>query len=296
MNISKRNVSLAVALALVVIFLIGYSFFIAPPKDFPSGDIVIIAHGMSAPDVVSELAGAHIISHSSVLRFILRISMTSGRIHSGAYRFGSPENVFVVAYRLVVGEYGLPLVRITLIDGMTVDEVAAQVADNLPSISASDFIKVATSSEGYLFPDTYFFPPGTDATTILAAMRANFDSKTAPLSGEISASSHSFSDTIIMASLIEKEARTDTDKKIVAGILWNRLALGMPLQVDADRDTYSHAGLPASPICNPGLASIEAALEPTKTAYLYYLTGKDGLMHYATTFAGHEANLRKYLD
>lgn len=257
---------------------------------------MIVAHGMSAPDVASELAGAHILSHPSVLRFILRVSGTSGRIHSGAYRFGSPQNVFVVAYRLIVGEYGLPLVRITIISGMTVTDVATQVANNFPSMAASDFTKIAGSSEGYLFPDTYFFPPGTDATTIFNTMRANFDDKTAPLSGEISGSGHSFSDIIIMASLIEKEARTDTDKKIVAGILWNRLALGMPLQVDADRDTYLHTGLPAAPICNPGLDSIEAALQPTKTAYLYYLTGKDGLMHYSTTFAGHQANLKKYLD
>jgi len=99
-----------------------------------------------------------------------------------------------------------------------------------------------------------------------------------------------------LASLIEKEARTNEDKHIVAGILLNRLALGMPLQVDAARDTYEHTGLPSKPICNPGLESINAILHPTKTDYLYYLTGRDDLMHYATTFAGHQSNRRKYLD
>jgi UPF0755 protein len=295
MDMLKRNRSLVIALALVAIFCSYYLFF-SPPKNFPSGDIVIIAQGMSAPSVVTELANAHIISHPSVLRFILKISGTSDRIHFGAYRFESPENVFVVAYRLIVGDYGLPLVRITIIGGMTIDEIAAQVADNFPSLSANNFIKEAESSEGYLFPDTYFFPPGTDLSSIISAMRANFDSKTASLSGEVLASEHSFSDAIILASLVEKEARTDTDKKIIAGILWNRLSLNMPLQVDAAPDTYLHTGLPSSPICNPGLESIEAALQPTKTNYLYYLTGKDGLMHYSTTFAGHQANLRKYLD
>jgi UPF0755 protein len=148
-------------------------------------------------------------------------------------------------------------------------------------------------------------------------MRENFDTKISALSANITASRHTISDSIIMASLIEKEARTTGNRKIVSGILWSRLALGMPLQVDAvfgyifNRDTYSpsfadlkvdspyntyvHAGLPPGPINNPGLDAILAALHPTKTNYLYYLTDKNGVMRYATTFAEHQANQRKYL-
>jgi len=257
---------------------------------------VVIAQGTSAPDAAKELTEAHVIAHPSIIRFLWRVSGTSARIQSGAYRFGTPQSAFVIAYRLIVGDYDLPLVRLTFPAGMTMAEMAAQVANNFPSIPANDFISASKSSEGYLFPDTYFFPPGTDMTTILATMRTNFNTKTAPLSGEVQASGHSFSDIVTMASIIEREARTNADKRIIAGILWNRLALGMPLQVDASRDTYKHVGLPSEPICNPGLDSIGAALKPTKTSYLYYLTGNDGLMHYATTFAGHQANLRKYLD
>ena len=121
-----------------------------------------------------------------------------------------------------------------------------------------------------------------------------------------------------MASLVEKEARTIASRRLVAGILWNRLELGMPLQVDAvfgyifNRETYSpsfadlttespynlylHKGLPPGPINNPGLDALGATLNPTKTDYLYYLTGTDNLMHYATTYAGHLANQRKYLQ
>ncbi len=296
MNFFKRNISLSIILATVAILFCGYYFLFSPPRNFSSGNIVVIAQGTSAPNAAKELADAHIVAHPSILRFLFRLSGTGARIQAGAYHFESPQNAFVIAYRLIAGDYGLPLVRITFPGGTTVSGIAAQVADNFPAISANDFIVAANSYEGYLFPDTYFFPPGTDTATILAAMRANFNAKTAPLSDEVSASGHSFSDIAILASLIEKEARTDTDKKIVAGILLNRLALNMPLQVDAERDTYTHTGLPAEPICNPGLDSIEAALQPTKTSYLYYLTGNDGLMHYATTFAGHQANLRKYLD
>ena len=148
-------------------------------------------------------------------------------------------------------------------------------------------------------------------------MRANFNTKIASSSRDIVASGHTLSDIVIVASLIEKEARTIANKRIVAGILWNRLALGMPLQVDAvfgyifNRDTYSpsfedlkvdspyntytHTGLPPGPISNPGFDSIDATLHPTKTDYLYYLTGSDNLMHYATTYAGHQTNQRTYL-
>ncbi len=292
----KHKIKFSIGFAFVVILFSVYYSLLAPPRNFPSGNIVIIAQGTSAPDVASELARAHIISHSGVLRFILRLSGESERIHVGAYRFASPENVCVVAYRLIVGDYGLPLVRLTFPEGVTVRDIAAQVADNFPSISAESFGEEAKAYEGYLFPDTYFFPSGTEASTILSALRNNFNSKTASLSGKVLSSGHSLSDSIIMASIIEKEANTDKDRHIISGILWSRLAIGMPLQVDVARETYTHKGLPREPICNPGLESIKAALEPTKTNYLYYLTGRDGLMHYSTTFAGHQANVRKYLN
>ncbi|MEK7515582.1 MAG: endolytic transglycosylase MltG, partial [Patescibacteria group bacterium] len=155
------------------------------------------------------------------------------------------------------------------------------------------------------------------AESVVEAMRANFDVKITQLSAGIKASGRSIRDIVIMASLVEKEARTDANRRIVAGILWNRLKLGIPLQVDAvfgyifNRDTYSpsfedlkvdspyntyiHTGLPPGPISNPGLESLQAAISPAKTNYLYYLTGSDNLMHYATTYAEHVANQTKYL-
>jgi len=275
--------------------LCGY-FFSFPPAHFPSGSIVIIAQGASAPSVARELASAQVIASPTFLELMLRVSGKSNSIQSGAYRFQTPQNLFSIAYCIVEGVYGIPPVRITFPEGMAVRDMAAQVAELFPEISANDFIKAGESYEGYLFPDTYTFPLITDAETIVTAMHTNFNTKTAVLSEDIRASGHSLSDIVIMASLIEKEARTDIDRHIVAGILWSRLAIDMPLQVDAARDTYVHIGLPLGPICNPGLESLEAVLHPTKTNYLYYLTGRDGLMHYATTFTGHQANRKKYLD
>jgi UPF0755 protein len=307
----------AAVLALVALF-VGYRFMLAPPTAFSPGSTVVIARGASASLVAQTLADAHIIAHPELLRIILHLSGSNTQAQAGIYRFNAPENLLTVAHRLVTGAYGIPPVRITLPEGMSTREMAERIADAYPSISANDFLAVGEPYEGYLFPDTYFFPPSVDAALIVKTMRANFNARTSSLSEEIRLSGHSLSDVVILASLIEKEARTTANRRIVAGILFSRLKLGMPLQVDAvfgyiyGRDTYSpsatdltvkspyntytHIGLPPGPINNPGLDSIDAVLHPTKTAYLYYLVGKDGLMHYATTHAGHQDNRRKYLD
>lgn len=301
----------------IIALLGGYYSLFSPPANFPSGSIVIIAQGASASLVAKELADAHVIAQPMLLNFILRISGESDSIQAGAYRFQTPQNLFSIAYRIVTGAYGIPPSRITFVEGTTVREMALRVAETFSALSADNFLKIGKPYEGYLFPDTYLFVPNTDAESIVKTMRANFTAKTAALSGDINASGHSLSDIVVMASLIEKEARTSANRRIVAGILWDRLKLGMPLQVDAvfgyiyNRDTYSpsladlkvvspyntylHKGLPPGPINNPGLDAIEAVLHPTKTNYLYYLTDPDGVMHYATTYAQHQSNQRKYL-
>ena len=292
MDFFKRRITV---FALIGIFLSGYFLFISPPANFPSGEVIIIAQGMSAPEIARELADVHIVASPMLLQLMLRVSGESDHIQTGAYRFKTPQNIFTVAHRIVVGEYGLPLTRITFVEGTTIYEAATQVAEAFPGIAATDFLEAGKPYEGFLFPDTYFFSSIADAGSIVKEMRTNFTAKTAVLLGDLYASGHSLSDIITMASIIEKETRTDADRHIVAGILWRRLEIGMPLQVDVARDTYKHKGLPAGPICSPGFESIDATLHPIKTTYIYYLTGRDGLMHYATTFDGHQANLKKYL-
>lgn len=307
---------LPAVILIVGVFLLSGYLLLASPLNFSPATLMIKA-GTSASDISKELADAHVVVSPIPLWLLLRVSGGDSKIRAGTYRFAAPEDVFSIQRRLVTADYGLPPVRITFTEGVTVREAAAQVAAAVPGIAAHEFLVAGRPYEGYLFPDTYFLPPSSDAASIIATMRANFDAKLAPLASDIAASGHSLGDIIIMASLIEKEARTDENRHIVAGILWNRLARGMPLQVDAvfgyifDRDTYSpsfadlkvdslyntymHKGLPPGPIANPGLDAIDAALHPTKTNYLYYLTGTDTVMHYATTYADHQANRKKYL-
>lgn len=303
--------------SLIGVLLIGYALLFAPPSDFPSGKIFIVNRGESAAQIAESFADAHLVAHASVLHILLRVTGVGNTVQAGAYSFTEPESVLTIAFRLSTGDYGIPPARITLSEGMTVRDLSTRVASALPEISAADIIAAGKDYEGYLFPDTYIFPPGADAESVIATMRANFTEKIAPLTGAIGSSGHSLSEIITMASIIEKEARTIESKRIVSGILWHRIAIGMPLQVDAvfgyifNRDTYSpsfkdlkvdspyntyiHKGLPPGPIDNPGLDSIDAALNPTKTPYLFYLTGRDNQMHYASTYAGHQANQRKYL-
>ena len=233
MDVFKRNTPWIVAFALSLLLVGVYRGLFAAPADFPQENTVNIARGTSAPLVARALAEVRVIAHPSVLLFLLRVSGDSGNVQAGTYRFERRENVFTIANRLVTGAYGFPPVRVTFTEGTTVREMAAQLTEDFPGISTGDFLDKAGLYEGYLFPDTYLFPSSADAASVVAAMRANFNTKIASSSRDIVASGHTLSDIVIVASLIEKEARTIANKRIVAGILWNRLALGMPLQVDA---------------------------------------------------------------
>lgn len=318
MDFFKRHTAWLLSFGLALFLVTTYQAVFAAPADFPAGSVITVSPGSFAPQVAQAFADAHVIAHPSVMRLVLRLTGKSDNVQAGAYRFESPQNVFSITRRLTTGAYGFSPVSITFIEGITVREMAAQVATTFPQISEEDFLREAQPYEGYLFPDTYLFFPFVDVATVVATMRENFDRKTSALSSDIHASGHSLSEIVILASLLEKEARTTTSRRMVSGIIENRLKLGMPLQVDAvfgyifkratyspsledlkvdsPYNTYTHTGLPPGPIGNPGLESIQAALTPTKTSYIYYLTGKDGLMHYATTFVGHQANKSAYLN
>ncbi|MBU6321381.1 MAG: endolytic transglycosylase MltG [Patescibacteria group bacterium] len=303
--------------ASAVIVATGW-FLLGAPRPFPAGAVVVVPQGASARSAATLLAEADVVREPVLLEFFLRATGEGASIRPGAYRFAGPENLVAVALRLARGAYGIPSVRITFPEGSTVLDMANKIAKVVPGVSASDFISAAGPYEGYLFPDTYTFQPSDTAAAITDRMQQNFVEKTAPLAPDIAASGHSLSDIVIMASIIEREAARPADRAMVAGILWNRIRLGMPLQVDAvfgyinSRATYSpsfrdlavdspyntylNKGLPPGAISNPGLSALEAALHPAKTSYLYYLTGRDGLMHYSKTYAGQLANEHAYLN
>lgn len=187
--------------------------------------------------------------------------------------------------------------------------------------SQFDFLKNKPryiSLEGYLFPDTYRFKKSAGAEEIVTKLLENFGRKLTPeLRVEISRQGKSIFEIITMASLIEAEAREEKDRRMVADILWRRLAIGMPLQVDSSvnyitgqkkpaissaeqkidslYNTYKYPGLPLGPINNPGLSVIRAAIYPEKNDYWFFLSDKEGAIHYAKNLKEHSENREKAL-
>ena len=200
---------------------------------------------------------------------------------------------------------------------MMTKEMAALLDRQFERFDAKNFLAEAQPQEGYLFPDTYFFMPNATERTIIQAMRQNFDQHLSEIELRLASSTHSLKDIVIMASLIEREARDPKDRRIIAGVLWNRLARKMPLQVDvtflytigkdtfqlttvdlisdSPYNTYKNKGLPPTPIGSPSLDSLLAAAEPTKNNYLFYLADHNGVTYFSRTYEEHLRKKRLYL-
>ena len=186
-------------------------------------------------------------------------------------------------------------ITVTIPEGFNLRQIGERL-ETLGFFSQSEFVAAAAKEEGYLFPDTYRFYKKSRPEDIVAKMKENFSKKITPeILAEILRQKKTLQDVIIMASLLEEEVKGTEDRKLVAGILWKRLKLGMGLQVDSAPDTYRYRGLPPDPISNPGLDAILAAVNPAPSPYLYYLSGRDGKTHYAETLEGHALNKFKYL-
>ncbi len=184
-------------------------------------------------------------------------------------------------------------IKVTFPEGSTNMDMANILRTELPIFNKKLFLDEAVSNQGYLFPDTYLFYKNETPESIISRLKENFNRKAGALLIKNN-TTHSEKEIIIMASILEKEARGE-DMKIVSGILWKRLQNHIALQVDADMSTYKNPGLSEEPISNPGLTAIDAALFPTNSPYLYYLHDKNGMIHFATTFAEHKRNIAQYL-
>lgn len=277
----------------------------------------MVRHGETLDTIARELKDAHYIRSEQVFRGIMIMMHGDRTIVAGDYYFDAPVSPYIVARRLATGNYNIAQRKITLPEGFSRKEMAQVLVKELPNIKTEEFLEQTKNDEGYLFPDTYFFSPIAMTADIVKRLRDSFEQKIAPLASDIAKSSHTEKEIITMASIIEKEAGANDDRAVIAGILWKRIANGIPLQVDAPflyllgkkssdltmtdlkidspYNTYAHKGLPPAPINNPGIVAIKAALYPTESPYYFYLHGKDGTIHYARTFEEHKKNKAKYL-
>ncbi len=299
----------------VVCAVLWYSFFIQPPKDFPKHSLFDIPEGSTLNQVSQKLHNQGYIL--SPFWFKVTVSLTSGSssVQAGDYFFAKEKNLIAIAKRVTSGDYGLEPERVTIHEGLSSFKVAELFASRFPKFDPEYFVNNAP--EGYLFPDTYFFLPTIKATDVIQTMRQNFDRQIISVKEDLEKFGKPLEDIIKMASILEGEARKFETRQTVAGILWRRIDLGMPLQVDASfvyingknsftlttedlredspYNSYTRLGLPPTPISNPGLESIQAAIAPIETKYLYFLTDKTGVMRYGITYDDHLKNRRLYL-
>ena len=292
--------------------------------------LVTIPPGKSARQIGEILARKHLIRSPLSFVFASRLDHLSGEMHAGRYALSPAMPPRQIAALMALGETASNVV--TVPEGFTVRQIARRLA-NAGLVNEMQFLTLATtqgksfsvagwtppnaSLEGYLFPDTYTLPKGATPREIISQMLQNFHARVVVPDGKLAARAPGgLPGTITLASLVEREAEVGSDRPLIAAVYRNRLALGMRLQcdatvqyalpqhktrlfyadlrVDSPYNTYTHAGLPPTPIACPGLPSINAALHPANVDYLYYVAGPDGKHHvFSRTLAGQNAAIAR---
>ncbi|MDQ6766485.1 MAG: endolytic transglycosylase MltG [Candidatus Eremiobacteraeota bacterium] len=326
-----RRAGVGLAWAFVVVAVIaGLGLWLTyADRRFPAAPTSVdIAPGASVDDIVGQLKDSGVVSSSRLLLFYLRAQHLTSAIQAAAYDFPAHRTISEVAELLKAG--GHPsAVWITVPEGYT----AAQIADRLARrglVEAPYFLfEVHSSSltiagartrglEGYLFPDTYLVPRHTTARTIAALMTKQFlrqlPARHVQLARRLG---YKVPQIVTVASMVEREAKVDNERALIAAVIYNRLRRGMPLEIDATIEyalprhknrlsfhdlaldspynTYQHAGLPPTPIANPGRKSLLAAFHPATVDYLYYVYRGGGRHQFSRTLEEQQAAERKYL-
>ena len=302
-----------IVLAILVSFLFLTNVLNTPPKEFPRAVDIVITEGLTVNQVTQVLEEKNVVRSSLYLRFVLFKNFRNQFVQAGTYRFQEPLTTNDVARSIIQGKNLSPRIKITLPEGFRSRELYSFLPKTFHSSTSLDIL----SFEGYLFPDTYFISNSMSIDEIISLLRTTHMRKMSLYAKRIEASGFTEREIIILASLLEREANTPESRRLISGIMHNRLRFNMPLQIDAVFDyilnktsaelteddlkidspynTYTHIGLPPSPISNPGSDAIDAALNPTITEYLYYLSDDDGNFYYAKTFEEHKKNKARYL-
>ena len=328
-----------------------------PLKIEAQSQIFEVGIGDGARKIASNLESQKIISNRNYFLYYLWQTNSAVKLQAGKYLFSASSSIKEVADRIIKGEAIKEETQITIPEGFRMSEIEKRLVEknlikrddfiNFNYDSSGpvwdkhyDFLYQDCKGrwcilEGYLFPDTYNFPSDDllSVDDVVIKFLDNFDKKTKLLRDEMKTREAvfitdfynlplkprkvDFHDIVIMASILEKEVRTLDDMKMVSGLLWKRISIGMPLQVDATiayitgkktgeitRDdlkiispfnAYLNKGLPLGPISNPGLIALDAALNPTQSDYLYYLSKPTGETVFSKTLEEHNRAKNLYL-
>lgn len=318
--------------------LVGYQILIMQmkpvnPKDKSYIDISI-AENSTATQVAQLLNSQQLIRNSDVFLAYCRHKGLDSRLKAGHYQFSRSQSLPEIAAAIAAGQ--VVTISFTIPEGFTVEKIgrvleeqgictweewkdAIQRTYDYPFLQEANPGEGKPYLEGFLFPDTYVIAEDTSAVEIVQAMLKNFEKTWGEYEPEAVEQEITVYDTVIMASMIEREAMVDSERAIISGVIWNRMERGMLLQIDAtvlyslgkdEKDivyyedleidspynTYKYAGLPQAPIACPGQSSIQAALHPQQHDYLYYVSRGDGSHHFSKTYSEHIQAKAQYIN
>lgn len=316
---NKKNILIAAAFVLILwIFLIMFI-----PQGGSRKITVSIPRGFTAGDIGHLLVEKGIIRSAFGFKLLVRLKHSSSTLKPGAYNLDPSMSPLSVIDKIARGDSVSRWLSIP--EGYTIRQIADRIekerfgnASRFYSLAKfegksfpTEFPNPGESLEGYLFPDTYLVPTGVSEADIIRIMLDCFNRKAyKPLANEIQTSGMSLHDIVVMASLIEREAKVAKDRPLISAVLKNRLKQKMRLGIDAtvlyalgrhkDRvlyndlnvdspyNTYRNFGLPPGPIANPGIDSMKAAIHPVNADYLYYVAKPDGSHVFTSTFEEHK--------
>ncbi len=302
---------------------------VAVDRTLPAREIsLVVPQGATGHDVAKLLADNGLVASRLAFELLARFKREQSSMKAGEFRFSAHQTASAILRQVVEGGQQTAI-WVTIPEGYTDREVAAVLAargfgdaatfERSFSNAALAFAgKKTPSLEGYLFPESYLIPKTATPPQIVKIFTDQFR---AALPADAAARARALGLTIpqvvTLASLVEREAKVDSERPLMAGVYYNRLRRGMPLQVDATIEytfphhkttityadlasdspynTYKHAGLPPTPIANPGRPSLDAAFHPKASDYLYYVYMGNGRSAFARTLAEHNANVARYL-
>lgn len=285
--------------------------------------VFVINRGDSIVSIARRLEEQGLIKNKWAFLICLKFLGKEDKIQAGSFRLGGKDNLWGVINKLQKGMLDL---WVTLLEGWRREEVARELNLKL-GYNEEEFLAVTQGKEGYLFPDSYLFPREASLEKVISIIENNFEKKWKLLREEGSVLSLTQNQVLIFASLVEREARIEEDRALVAGVLIKRWENNWPLQVDAtvqyakaslecransqcdwwplvDKNdlkinspynTYINSNLPLAPICNPSFSSLRSVLKPEESDYWFYLSDKTGRIHFAKTLEEHQRNIDKYL-
>lgn len=327
-----RFVFIASISALLAVFL-WFVFALTPPRGLVTTSVTI-AEGSGVNAISRTLKQANVIRSSLLFETLVWLWDAEGSMQAGTYEFGPKDSLIRLIERLRSGDL-TARDRITFIEGRTLTQYRAVLEENGYDTASFDRliadpaawrdqywfakeIPEAQTMEGYVFPDTYAIDAERSSEALIKKMLDNFETKiTDELRAQLT-KTLTLHEAITLASIVEAEVQTFSDRQRVAHIFLKRLDAGMPLQsdatinyvtksgrarsnaddlaIDSAYNTYKYTGLPPGPIGNPGLDAIRAVAEPLENDSWYFLTDAEGRVHYGRTFEEHQENRRNYLE